>query len=125
MYKTFEEYESVGGSRPVRDWYQDLDEDVQAFIDSKLDYLCQTKSLFEKFAKVISGHEGLWEIVLTFKKNEYRLLCCDHPSSEDVCVMLSGHHKKSWKLKKTDFKVANERKEEISDDEKRSQAREW
>jgi hypothetical protein len=65
--------------------------------------------------------DGIYEVIITYKKAEYRPLVCRHPTDGKGFVFLVGAIEQNWKLKPASaVDSAKKRKTEIEKDASRA-----
>lgn len=113
----FYDYVDGAGAVPFVEWIRTLPADVQAHIDVRLLYLEKRPQWNDKLFKKYQGHDGIYEVIITFKRVEYRPLVSRHPTDGKGFVFLVGAIEQNWKLKPASaLGIAKSRKEEIEND---------
>ena len=119
------EFETSAGTRPVAEWRDDLDEKQKAHIDAKIDLIERSPILRKSVLKPIEGRKGIFELLFSFRREEFRILICKDTSNTQNFVMLSGHKKKGRKLKKGCFDTADDRRKEVEKNAGMAKERDW
>ena len=86
------------------DFYEDLNDNVQAKIEWTLNLIQITQQVPEKYFKHISGTKGLYEIRIEVSSNIYRIF--SFFDKGNIVVLGNGFQKKSQKTPKQEIKMA-------------------
>jgi len=92
------------------DFYKGLDIKVKHKIQYVFELIKQMDRVPEKFLSPMSGYDGLYEILIEYQSNIYRIFCCfDH---EQLVVLFNGFQKKTQKTPKNEIERALRLKDE-------------
>lgn len=92
------------------DFYKELNPKVKEKVKYVLELVKQVERLPEKFLAPMTGYEGLFEILIEYQSNIFRVFCCfDHGQ---LIVLFNGFQKKSQKTPKTEIERAMKLKTE-------------
>jgi len=97
-----------GRNEPVREWLRALPKDVRLQIGS--DILKVQRTWPTSRPLVGSFGTGLYEVITSYDKNEYRVLFCFTTSA---MVILHGFQKKTQKTPKWHLSLARSRQKEV------------
>ena len=101
-------YKSESGAEAVRDWLKSLPKEVMHEIGADIAKVQRRWPVSRPL--VGSFVSGLYEVVSTFNKNEYRVMFC---VAEEAMVLLHGFQKKTQKTPPNDLKLARARQKEV------------
>lgn len=92
------------------DFYKELNPKVKEKVKYVLELVKQVERVPEKFLAPMTGYEGLFEILIEYQSNIFRVFCCfDHGQ---LIVLFNGFQKKSQKTPKTEIERAMKLKTE-------------
>ncbi len=100
-------YANESGTEPVREWVKTLPKRVRHEIGTDVAKVQREWPVSRPL--VGSLGKGLYEVVTSFDRNEYRVLFCIEGG---VMVLLHGFQKKSQKTPQRDLELARERQKE-------------
>ena len=86
------------------DFYEDLDDNVQAKIEWTLNLIQVTQKVPEKYFKHLTGTKGLYEVRVEVGSNIFRIF--SFFDKGNVVVLGNGFQKKSQKTPKQEIKIA-------------------
>jgi phage-related protein len=86
------------------DFYEDLDDNVQAKIEWTLNLIQVTQKVPEKYFKHLTGTKGLYEVRVEVGSNIFRIF--SFFDKGNVVVLGNGFQKKSQKTPKQEIKMA-------------------
>ena len=97
-------YETATGKVPVEEFLKSLSEKEQQKLIWGLKILEDGFPLKEPYFKKIVGHEGLWELRVTFGGNAFRIYFFEY--SNLLVIALCGSQKKNDKDQRKDIELA-------------------
>ena len=77
------------------EFYQKLDQQVKGKIHYVFELIKQVDRVPKKFLEHITGTDGLYEILIEYKSNIYRIFCCFDEGQ--LVVLFNGFQKKTQK----------------------------
>jgi len=92
------------------DFFNSLSSKVKDKVDSVLFLITVANRIPSKFFKHVTGTDGLFEIIIEFESNIYRIFCCFDEGC--LVVLFNGFQKKSQKTPKSEIEKALKIKEE-------------
>ncbi len=92
------------------DFYKSLDSDVKSKIQYIFELIKQVDRVPKKFLAPMTGYEGLFEILVEYQSNIYRIFCCFDQGR--LVVLFNGFQKKTQKTPKKEIKKALRLKQE-------------
>jgi phage-related protein len=102
-------YRTKSGNEPVREWLRDLPKHVRHEIGTDIAAVQRTWPVGRPLVGQFGS--GLYEVVTTVGRNEYRVFFCIVGS---VMVFLHGVQKKTQKTPASDVTLARARQKEVS-----------
>ncbi len=109
-------FENSSGETPVRDFVKRLSAKEQQKVAWGLKILEEGFPLKEPYFKKIVGHEGLWELRVTFGGNAFRIYFFE--MSKILIVALIGHQKNDEKEQRREIEIASQYMKEAKEQAK-------
>lgn len=77
------------------EFYAQQQDKVKIKIKYTLDLIRQVERVPEKFLKHLTGYQGLYEVLVEYQSNIYRIFCCF--DNNKLVVLFNGFQKKTQK----------------------------
>jgi len=88
------------------EFYQQKDQKVKGKIQYVFELIKQVDRVPEKFLKHLTGTNGLYEILIEYQSNIYRVFCCFDEGQ--LVILFNGFQKKTQKTPKWEIDKAQQ-----------------
>jgi phage-related protein len=103
-------FRTAAGGEPTRLWLQSLPKDVRLQIGSDIAKVQRMWPISRPLVGSLGG--GLYEVVTSYNRNEYRMLFC---MTGGAMILLHGFQKKTQKTPRSELNLAKQRRKEVEE----------